>query len=101
MQTKNHSNSMIIRYLRSWKKISIHTDWQIEEVSKTKITELIGDLNTDKITKKNGEPYVESTKAEFKKGIRKMYTDFFESYSEELKVEDRSRGEDLINFTLT
>lgn len=101
MQNKNHSNSRIIRYLRTWKKISIHTEWQIEEVSKTKITELIGDLNTDNITKKNGEPYAESTKVEFKKGIRKMYIDFFESYSEELEVEDRFRGDELINFTLT
>jgi integrase/ribosomal protein L40E len=101
MQNKNHSKSRMCRYLRTWKKISHHTDWEIEQMSKTRIAELIGDLNTDKICKKNGESYAEATKTEFKKGIRKMYTDFFESYTQELDIEQGFRGEDLINFSLT
>jgi len=101
MQNKDHSNSRIMRYLRTAKKMTEYTSWQLEDVSKTRITELIGDLNTDQLTKNNGEPYADSTKREFKKGIRKIYTDYMESYSSELEVRDDFRGEEVINFTLT
>ena len=101
MQNKDHSISRIIRYLRTTKKVAEYTSWNFEEVSKTKLTELIGDLNTDRITKNNDEPYADSTKREIKKGIRKLYTDYFESYSEELNIQDSFNGEEVINFTLT
>lgn len=101
MENKDHSKSRINRYLRTWKRLAERNEWELEEVSKTKITELIGDLNTDKICKNNGEPFAESSKREIKKGIRKMYTDFFEAYSSELDIEEGFNGEGVINFTLT
>lgn len=101
MENKDHSKSRINRYLRTWKRLAERTEWELEEVNKTRITELIGDLNTDKICKKNGEPFAEPTKREIKKGIRKLYTDFFEAYSAELDIEDGFDGEEVINFTLT
>ncbi|MFB6115037.1 MAG: tyrosine-type recombinase/integrase [Candidatus Nanohalobium sp.] len=101
MENKDHSTSRVNRYLRTWKRLSERTEWELEDVSKTRITELIGDLNTDKICKKNGDAFAPSTKREIKKGIRKMYTDFFEAYSNELNIEDGFDGEEVINFTLT
>lgn len=102
MQNLDHSASRMNRYLRSWKKMLEHISWNIEEVTKTSMTELIGDLNTGVICKKNGEAYADSSKREFKKSIRKMYVDYVEKYKDELGFpNDFEADEDIINFTLT
>jgi integrase len=101
MQTRGHSLSRVNRYLLTAKRLLEHVDWKIEDVDKTKITEYIGELNTGKICKKNGEPYSESTKREKKKGIRKLYADYAEVYKESLNLGQSFDSDDLINFTLT
>lgn len=53
------------------------------------------------ICKKNGEPFAPATKSEIKKGIRKFYVDYVESYRAELGVEEDFEGEDYINFSIT
>lgn len=101
MQSKGHSDSRINRYLNTWRQISEHTEWDIEDVNKANLTDLVGDLNTGTFCKNNGEKYAASSIREFKKGLRKMYTDYIENYSSNLDVEDSFDGEELINFTLT
>jgi len=101
LQQQDMSESRINRYMRTWKRLTEYLDWEIEEASKVKITELAGDIHQDVISKKNGEPFADSTKREIKKGIRKMYTDYVEIYQEELQVPEEYDGEELINFTLT
>lgn len=101
MQNRGHSKSRINRYLRTWKRICKHVDWKIEDVDKTKLTKLVGDLNTGNLSKKNGKKFSAATRGEIKKGIRKMYTDYVESYSTNLDVDDDFKGEEIINFTLT
>jgi integrase/ribosomal protein L40E len=101
MRNKDHSKTRINRYLQDWKKISAYTSWNIEDVNKPRMAELIGELNTGELCKKNGEPYAPESKREIKKSVRKMYTDYLEVYREELKVEDDFRGDDIINYTLT
>lgn len=101
MENQDHSIARINRYLRTWHRILEHVDWSIEEVDKTKLTELVGDLNTGNLAKRNGEKFSQSTRREIKKGIRKMYTDYVEAYSSSLQVKDGFEGEEIINFTLT
>lgn len=101
MQNEDLSQSRINRYLRTWKRILQRVDWQIEEVTKTRLTEYIGELNTDQITKKNGEPFSSSTKREIKKGIRKMYTDYVESHKSRLDFSGNFDSSEIIDFTLT
>jgi integrase len=100
LQNDPMSDSRINRYLRTWKRFCKYTDWDIEEVDKTKIAKLVGDLSSDKITKSSGKPFASATKRELKKGIRKMYIDYVETYRNELDVGNDFRGEELINFDL-
>lgn len=86
MQNQGLSPSRINRYLRTWKRLLERVDWQIEEANKTKLTEYVGQLQTDQFKKKNGEPYSPSTKREIKKRIRKVYTDYVENHKNDLNV---------------
>lgn len=101
MQNQGLSQSRINRYLRTWKRLCKRVDWQIEEVDKRKLTDYIGLLNTDEICRKDDKPFSESTKREIKKGIRKMYTDYVENYSQDLDFSEDYDSEELISFTLT
>jgi len=101
MQSRDHSTSRICRYLRTWHRILEHVNWQIEEADKNKLTEIVGDLNTGNLSKRNGETFSESTKREIKKGIRKMYTDYVEKYSKDLDFKEGFQGDEIISFTLT
>lgn len=101
MQNQDHSISRINRYLRTWHRICEHVDWNIEEGDTTKLTELVGDLNTGQLSKRNNEKFSEATRREIKKGIRKMYTDYMEKYAANLEVRDSFEGDEIINFTLT
>lgn len=101
LRQQDMSKSRINRYLRTWKRLSQHTNWNIEDVDKTKMTELIGEIHQDVISRKDGEPFAAATKREIKKGIRKMYVDYVEVYQEELEVSENYSSDELINFTLT
>lgn len=101
MQNQDHSISRINRYLRTWHRILEHVDWQIEEADNVKLTELVGDLNTGELAKRNGEKFSPSTRREIKKGVRKMYTDYIESYADNFELSDSFEGDEIINFTLT
>lgn len=72
------SDTRINRYLNTWNRLSEHKDWDIEEVTKPRLAELAGKLANDDIRKEDGGAYAPETKREWKKGIRKMYTDFVE-----------------------
>lgn len=101
MQSRDHSISRICRYLRTWHRILEHVNWQIEDADKNKLTELVGELNTGNLSKRNGEEFSKATKREIKKGIRKMYTDYIEKYKSNLSFGEDFDGEDIISFTLT
>ncbi|MFB6192732.1 MAG: tyrosine-type recombinase/integrase [Candidatus Nanohaloarchaea archaeon] len=101
MQNEDLSQSRINRYLRTWKRILEKVSWQIEEIDGKKMTDYVGQLNTDQITKKNGEPFSSSTKREIKKGIRKMYTDYIERNKQHLDLSEGFKAEEIISFTLT
>lgn len=101
LRNQGMSKSRIRRYMYSWKRITQYTNWEILEADKTKIATFIGHMSQDQFHKKDGTPFSESTKREYKKSIRKMYTDYIQEYQEELGFEDTYNGEDLINFTLT
>ena len=57
MENEGLSQSRITRYLRTWKRLLERVEWQIEEVDKTKITEYVGRLNKDEITRADGEAF--------------------------------------------
>ncbi|MFB6099847.1 MAG: tyrosine-type recombinase/integrase [Candidatus Nanohalobium sp.] len=101
MQSKGHSKSRMNRYLRTIFRMLKRCDWEIEEVDKTKVTEYVGELQTDNICKQNGEPYAPSTKREIKKGIRKLYTDYVDNYQGNLNLPEGFEAEEIISFTLT
>lgn len=101
LQNQEMSKTRINRYISTWRSLAEYTSWNIEEVNKAKLTELIGELHQDHICKKNGEAYAESSKREIKKGVRKMYADYVENFKDVLNVSDAYDSEEIINFTLT
>lgn len=101
LRNQGMSKSRIMRYVSCWNRIDEFTDWDIEEVDKNKMSHFIGQIHQDEFCKRNGDPFADSTKREYKKSIRKMYTDYLEEFKQQLRVEDEYKGEELINFTLT
>lgn len=100
MRSKGHSISRILRYMRTAYRMFKNENWSIEEVDKAKLTRYVGKLQTDEICKKNGEPFASSTKREIKKGIRKLYVDYADSYQDELNFSEGFDAEEIINFKL-
>jgi len=101
LRNQEISDSRINRYLSCLRKIIEYVDWEIEQATKTRITDFIGQMNSDNFCKENGDPYKTSTKNEYKKALRKLYTDYIEEFHNELDVPQNYDSEELISFTLT
>lgn len=87
------SDSRISRYLYGWYVLSDHIDFDLENPDKKKLTRLVGKINRNKIKEKD---LADQTLREYKKSIRKFYTDFMEYKHPDFD------GEELCDFfTLT
>lgn len=93
MSSQGLSEGRIARYLYSWLIFLPHIDFDIDKVSKKQLIKLVGKINQDKIKDKE---LAEQTKREYKKAIKKFYTDFMESRESDFKG-----GELCDFFTLT
>ncbi len=87
--SQNLSKDRIARYLYSWHQLLQHVDYKLDEVEKDDLIELVGKINQDKIKDRELSEY---TKMEYKKAVRKMYTDYLESKNPEFD------GETLCDF---
>jgi integrase len=83
------SKDRISRYLYSLKKLVEEVNWELSEPDQDRLIELIGDINQSKYWSKT---ISESTKAEYKKLVRKLYKDYLDTKKTEID------GEELTNF---
>lgn len=92
LQAQDLSIDRISRYLYTWKQLLPHINWKLDEPEKDDLITLIGKINQDQVK----EGISDHTKMEYKKAVRKFYTDFLESKKSGLD------GEELCDFfTLT
>lgn len=83
------SQDRISRYLYSLKKVVEEVDWKLSEPDKDRLIELVGDINQSKYWSKE---ISESTKAEYKKLVRKLYKDYLNAKKTQID------GEQLTDF---
>jgi integrase len=89
LEAQDLSIDRISRYMYTWKMFSEYIEWKIDEASKDDLIDLVGDINKDKIKDKE---LSEHTKMEYKKALKKMYSDFLD------KNRDAVDGEHLTDF---
>lgn len=93
MYGQDLSHTRVVRYLYSWTVMIEHIDWDLDEVEKKELIDLVKKINQNKIKDKE---LSEHTLREYKKAIRKLYTDYLSSKDPEFD------GEGLCDFfTLT
>jgi integrase len=93
MYGQDLSNTRVIRYLYSWTVLIEHIDWNLDEVEKKDLIELVKTINQNKVQEKDLSDH---TLREYKKAIRKLYTDYMPSRESDFD------GESLCDFfTLT
>jgi integrase len=81
LESQDLSDDRISRYLYTWKMFGEYVDWNIDHNDKSLIIDLIGDINKDNIREKQLSEY---TKMEYKKALRKMYSDYLDSMREDI-----------------
>ena len=71
------SDDRICRHLTSWINLIEHVDFELDEASKSDIVNLVGKVNRSEVGIK--DELAESTKAEYRKSIRKLYGHFLDA----------------------
>lgn len=66
------------RYKTAWNRLNEEINWKLEQASIEQLKELVGRINGNEIKKRNGETYKEDSKAEFRKFLNKLYTDYLD-----------------------
>lgn len=66
------------RYKTAWKRLQTEIDFKLDEASIKELKDLVGRINGNEIKKNSGGNYAEATKAEFRKFLNKLYTDYLE-----------------------
>lgn len=83
------SQDRLSRYLYSLKRVAIEVEWNLDEPDKDRLIELVGDINQSKYWSKD---IAHATKKEYKKLVRKLYSDYLDSKRDDID------GEELTDF---
>lgn len=88
--SQNLSKDRISRYLYSWLRMVQHVEFTLDKPEKDDIVKLVGKINRSKISDK--DEIADSTKAEYRKCVRKFYKDFLGNQREDIE------GKELTSF---
>jgi integrase/recombinase XerD len=88
--SENLSKDRISRHLYTWVRLVEYVDFQLDEVEKRDLVRLVGKVNRSEISDK--DQLADTTKAEYRKSIRKFYKDFLGNRREDID------GEELTDF---
>lgn len=81
LESQGLSLDRISRYLYSLKKVAKNIDWKLDEPTKERMMELVGDIHQSKYWDKE---IADATQCEYKKLIRKLYRDYLGKKKEEI-----------------
>jgi integrase len=84
------SDDRLCRHLTSWIGLIEHVDFDLDEASKEDIVNLVGKVNRSEVGIK--DELADSTKAEYRKSIRKLYGHFLDATREDFG------GEEMTDF---
>lgn len=88
--TEDLSKDRISRHLYNWRILVEHVDFRLDEADKSDLLSLVGKINRSKITRKDS--LADTTKAEYRKSIRKLYKHYLQTTRENID------GEALTDF---
>jgi len=66
------------RYQTAWNRLSQEIDYKLDQASIDDLKRTVGQINSGELKKQNGGQYSESSKAEFRKFLNKLYTDYLD-----------------------
>lgn len=75
LYSQDLSQDRISRHLYNWVYMIECIEFELDEAEKSDIIRLLGKVNESKVSKK--DDLAEATKCEYKKSIRKLYSDYF------------------------
>lgn len=84
LEAQGLSKDRISRYLYSLKKIAEEVEWKIDEPTKDRLIQVVGDIQQSKYWE---DDIAEGTKSEYKKLVRKLYADYLDSKSQDVDGE--------------
>ncbi|PSH02274.1 MAG: hypothetical protein BRC26_01390, partial [Nanohaloarchaea archaeon QH_8_44_6] len=88
MQTRGTGESTLKDYASRFNSIAEHIDFKLDQAERRDIESIVAGFNTDRITKRNEEPYSDYSKKKFWKTIRVFYKTFMDKkgkgFNEEL-----------------
>jgi integrase len=65
-------------YASRWRKLGEVIDFKLDEATRDDLLNVMSDINTDEIKKRNGEDYSDHTKKKFLKTIQTFYNNFID-----------------------
>ncbi|MFB6187599.1 MAG: hypothetical protein ABEI86_12135 [Halobacteriaceae archaeon] len=92
LSSQNLPQDRISRYLYTWRELTPHLDFRLDDPDQEDLVSLVGRINQNNIKEKD---VAESTKSEYKKAIRKFYTDFIPNYVGSMS---KNEAEELVDF---